>query len=187
MSPAADSLRETAARLAAAANVSQRKKLRCDVVQEPFAPCSRCCRLNLECKIESTFKRVGKRSRHAEIERQLNELRRQLETSSRSSPDCGRPRAVSVPNATAAATDDRCARASLAENTASEEAVASLLDLRQRVDVGAYFIKNAAGPATEARQLETVTLSGDRIQELFNECCYLLPHDALCLFSLRSI
>lgn len=53
-------------------------KLRCDVVQDPFAPCSRCNRLRLDCKIESNFKRIGKRSRNAEMEREIIELRKQI-------------------------------------------------------------------------------------------------------------
>ena len=44
----------------------------------PFTTCSRCNRLKLECKIESNFKRVGKRSKHAEMEKQIDRLRRNL-------------------------------------------------------------------------------------------------------------
>src|SRR5580700_536759 len=56
-----------------------REQLRCDVVQDPFTTCSRCQRLKLECKIESNFKRVGKRSKHAEMEKQIERLRRTLQ------------------------------------------------------------------------------------------------------------
>ncbi len=40
--------------------------------------CSRCNRLKLDCKIESNFKRVGKRSKHAEMEKEIEKLRRNL-------------------------------------------------------------------------------------------------------------
>lgn len=49
-------------------------------MQDPFASCSRCRRLKLDCKIESNFKRVGKRSRHAEMEREIDRLRRLVQS-----------------------------------------------------------------------------------------------------------
>ncbi|TPX08423.1 uncharacterized protein E0L32_010153 [Thyridium curvatum] len=58
-----------------ACNECRQQKLRCDVQQDPFQSCSRCNRLKLECKIESNFKRVGKRSKHAEMEREIEKLR----------------------------------------------------------------------------------------------------------------
>ncbi|KAL2155059.1 hypothetical protein VTH82DRAFT_3735 [Thermothelomyces myriococcoides] len=62
-----------------ACNECRQQKLRCDVVQEPFQSCSRCNRLKLECKIESNFKRIGKRSKHAEMEKEIERLRRTVE------------------------------------------------------------------------------------------------------------
>ncbi|KHJ34742.1 putative zn2 cys6 dna-binding protein [Erysiphe necator] len=61
-----------------ACNQCRQQKLRCDVVQDPFTVCSRCARLNLECKIELHFRRIGKRSRHAELEREVVWLRQCL-------------------------------------------------------------------------------------------------------------
>ncbi|CAG9955008.1 unnamed protein product [Clonostachys rosea f. rosea IK726] len=61
-----------------ACNECRQQKLRCDVVQDPFQSCSRCRRLKLECKIESNFKRVGKRSKHAEMEKEIERLRRNV-------------------------------------------------------------------------------------------------------------
>jgi hypothetical protein len=48
-------------------------------VQDPFQSCSRCNRLKLDCKIESNFKRVGKRSKHAEMEKEIELLRRNVQ------------------------------------------------------------------------------------------------------------
>jgi len=62
-----------------ACNECRQQKLRCDVVQDPFQSCARCIRLKLECKIESNFKRVGKRSKHAEMEKEIDKLRRQVQ------------------------------------------------------------------------------------------------------------
>ncbi|KAI1267783.1 hypothetical protein F5Y18DRAFT_415849 [Xylariaceae sp. FL1019] len=61
-----------------ACNECRQQKLRCDVVQDPFQSCSRCNRLKLDCKIESNFKRVGKRSKHAEMEKEIDRLRRNI-------------------------------------------------------------------------------------------------------------
>jgi hypothetical protein len=63
-----------------ACNECRQQKLRCDVVQDPFQSCSRCNRLKLECKIESNFKRIGKRSKHAEMEKEIERLRRAVES-----------------------------------------------------------------------------------------------------------
>ncbi|KAK7725424.1 hypothetical protein SLS57_003901 [Botryosphaeria dothidea] len=49
--------------------------LKCDVVQDPFTPCSRCRKQNLSCQVSANFKRVGKRSRHAEMEREAIDLK----------------------------------------------------------------------------------------------------------------
>lgn len=46
------------------------RQLRCDVIQDPWRTCTRCVKHKLECRIDSNFKRVGKRSRYAELERE---------------------------------------------------------------------------------------------------------------------
>lgn len=115
-------------------------QLRCDVVQEPFVQCSRCKRLHLECKIENNFKRIGKRSRNAEMEREIVELKKKL--AERESPY----------NKISNSTYDQW-------NSGSQEAVAtSLLDLKSGLDglKGSVF-----------KRLEDVTLTHDRVQELF--------------------
>ncbi|EWC43830.1 hypothetical protein DRE_07274 [Drechslerella stenobrocha 248] len=70
-----------------ACNECRQQKLRCDVVQHPYADCSRCKRLKLECRIDSNFKRTVKRSKIAEMEKEVAHLRSLLGiTSSTSSP-----------------------------------------------------------------------------------------------------
>ncbi|KAG7006876.1 hypothetical protein G7Y79_00012g032120 [Physcia stellaris] len=55
-----------------ACNECRQQKLRCDVIQEPtYIPCKRCQRLNLDCKIDANFRRVGKRHKNAEMEKEL--------------------------------------------------------------------------------------------------------------------
>ncbi|KAL1972290.1 hypothetical protein VTN31DRAFT_7509 [Thermomyces dupontii] len=61
-----------------ACNECKQQKLRCDIVQALSSTCSRCKRLGIECKIEPTFKRISKRRRNAEMEKEIAELRRRL-------------------------------------------------------------------------------------------------------------
>lgn len=53
-------------------------QLKCDVQPEPFKRCSRCNRLKLDCRIDANFKRVGKRSKTAQMEKEIVELRKKL-------------------------------------------------------------------------------------------------------------
>ncbi|KAF2119552.1 hypothetical protein BDV96DRAFT_348613 [Lophiotrema nucula] len=61
-----------------ACNECRQQKLRCNVRQDPFQPCDRCQKQNLKCVIEPNFKRVGKRNRNAEMEKEMEELRDRL-------------------------------------------------------------------------------------------------------------
>ncbi|KAL1987762.1 hypothetical protein VTN96DRAFT_2602 [Rasamsonia emersonii] len=61
-----------------ACNECKQQKLRCDIVQAPSSTCSRCRRLQIECKVEPSFKRISKRRRNAEMEREIADLRRRL-------------------------------------------------------------------------------------------------------------
>ncbi|KAH6676768.1 hypothetical protein B0J14DRAFT_360528 [Halenospora varia] len=62
-----------------ACNDCRQQKLRCDVVQSPFTPCTRCRRLKKDCKVESFFKRVGKRDKYLAMQKEIDDLRRQLQ------------------------------------------------------------------------------------------------------------
>ncbi|RDW86156.1 Zn(II)2Cys6 transcription factor domain-containing protein [Aspergillus mulundensis] len=61
-----------------ACNECRQQKLRCDIVQTPADACSRCLRLHIECKVEPSFKRISKRKRNAEMEREIADLRQRL-------------------------------------------------------------------------------------------------------------
>lgn len=54
------------------------RQLRCNVQQDPFVSCARCQKQGLKCVIEPNFKRVGKRTRNAEMEREMELLRNRL-------------------------------------------------------------------------------------------------------------
>jgi hypothetical protein len=58
-------------------------KLKCNVSEEPWADCERCKKHNLRCEITADFKRVGKRSQQAELEKNNDQLLQQVEDLSR--------------------------------------------------------------------------------------------------------
>ncbi|KAL2401735.1 hypothetical protein ABEF93_008123 [Exophiala dermatitidis] len=137
-----------------ACNECRQQKLRCDVVQEPFQTCSRCKRLSLECKIEDNFKRVGKRSRNAEMEREIIELRKQVAAAQQQS-------GALLNGALQTSTPSFSPRTGTGTGTFTQDAAAAgLLDLR-----GGAFEKS---PGRQIfKRLEDVTLTSDRVQELF--------------------
>lgn len=53
-------------------------QLKCNVQRDPFVSCARCLKQNLRCVIEPNFKRVGKRNRNAEMEKEMEMLRERL-------------------------------------------------------------------------------------------------------------
>lgn len=123
-------------------------QLRCDVVQEPFQTCTRCKRLSLSCKIEDNFKRVGKRSRNAEMEREIIELRKQVATKQSVMTPTG-----SLQNGNTSVHLTPSGVGSFTQDAAA----AGLLDLRGGKSPG----------STTFKRLEDVTVSLDRVQELF--------------------
>ncbi|KIW86694.1 uncharacterized protein Z519_12680 [Cladophialophora bantiana CBS 173.52] len=131
-----------------ACNECRQQKLRCDVVQEPFQTCTRCKRLNLECKIEDNFKRIGKRSRNAEMEREIIELRKQV---------AAQQQTTGVANGSHANGNAKLQPSPSGDGTfTSDAAAAGLLDLRGGGSGRPIF-----------KRLEEVTLTVDRAQELF--------------------
>ncbi|KAF4982001.1 hypothetical protein FDECE_17589 [Fusarium decemcellulare] len=140
-----------------ACNECRQQKLRCDVVQDPFQSCSRCNRLKLECKIESNFKRVGKRSKHAEMEKEIDRLRRNIARAKsqgfvpEDDDDNNSPIATSNPTYT------HTRNPSL---MGSDEAVSSLLHLKRG---GNYNVTRYT------HELENVQLTEENVNNLFNE------------------
>lgn len=140
-----------------------RLKLKCDVVTEPaYVACERCRRLSLDCKIDSNFKRVGKRSRNAEMEREIVDLKRRLAQYEPSplahGPQVKAPSDASSPNISNIPT--------LNQYMGSEEAVASLMDLRSGLE-GGSFMRSPNGQLLLSRRIGNFLLSQDRVSELF--------------------
>lgn len=169
-------------------------QLRCDVVQDPFHACTRCKRIRLDCKIESNFKRVGKRSRNAEMEREIVELRKQLaqgtsqQPSQQTSPvkmESPLPSAGSVHSAgvtpmahqpMTAATAAYISQAGQDQQRqqgyqdqymgSNHEAVTSLMDLKSGLE-GSYARNQNTPAGPPARRLEDVSISPQGISQLF--------------------
>ena len=144
-----------------------RTQLRCDVVQEPqYIPCRRCQRLNLECRIDVNFRRIGKRSKNAEMEREIVELKMQL-SSQQASPTIPTPQIKTSASATASPTIPLM-QSSLDQYIGSQEAVASLMELRSGIDTGA-FLRSPKGHTLPSRRLENVVLAFDHVRDLFDQ------------------
>lgn len=137
-------------------------QLRCDVIQDPFTSCSRCRRLKLECKIESNFKRIGKRSRNAEMEREIVELRKQI--ASVNAANASLQSQVNAGKANGTGLYQTPSGMSTDQFMGSHEAVASLLDLRSGFD-GSNYMRNGGH---QFKRIEDVLIATDRVTELFN-------------------
>ncbi|PYH92433.1 hypothetical protein BO71DRAFT_357272 [Aspergillus ellipticus CBS 707.79] len=157
-----------------ACNECRQQKLRCDVIQDPWTDCSRCRRLRLDCKIESHFKRVGKRSRNAEMEREIIELRRQIAVQSSPAGTMPPQQPTSLPAAQTPKQETPSQVGSGVYHTpsamstdqymGSHEAVASLLDLRSGFD-GTNYMRNGTH---HFKRIEDVAIVPERVTELFN-------------------
>lgn len=133
------------------------------MIQDPFTTCGRCRRLKLECKIESNFKRVGKRSKHAEMEKQIDRLRRNLLRAQQQGYVLeDEQQELDSPNMSSAYYHSQIKQEA---HMGSDEAVSSLLHLKQS---GSYSMPKIV------RNLEDVGLTGDMMNQLFNEyfACY---------------
>jgi len=121
--------------------------------------------LKLECKIESNFKRVGKRSRNAEMEREIVELRKQIAHQQNSPSQADMP-SVNTPGSSQGTGLYPAASAIRDQYMGSHEAVASLLDLRSGFD-GSY-LRSPSGQINVPKRLEDLSLTHDRVVEIFN-------------------
>lgn len=130
-------------------------QLRCDVLTQPtYMSCDRCRRLSLECKIDSDFKRIGKRSKNAEMEREIVELRKQL-ASQQSSPASQAP-IVKAPSSESASPETSQIPPRMDAYMNNEEAVDSLMRLR------------ADGHIWVNRRIGDVVLNHNQVQDLFH-------------------
>jgi hypothetical protein len=125
----------------------------------------------LDCKIESNFKRVGKRSRNAEMEREIIELRKRILTNPSSTPLPQQP--LPTDQLTPKQESNQVSPAGVYQTPSavssdqymgSQEAVASLLDLRSGFD-GSNYMRNGN---QQFKRLEDVMIAPEKVTELFN-------------------
>jgi hypothetical protein len=116
--------------------------------------------LKLDCKIESNFKRVGKRSKHAEMEKEIDRLRRNISQAKAQGyvVDEEEEHHSQLQSPIANSTYSHTRNPSL---MGSDEAVSSLLTLKRG---GSYSI-----PAHYAYELEAVRLTEQDVVGLFRE------------------
>ncbi|KAI9732901.1 MAG: hypothetical protein M1834_003841 [Cirrosporium novae-zelandiae] len=161
-----------------ACNECRQQKLRCDVVQDPFTDCSRCRRLKLECKIETNFKRVGKRSKNAEMEREIQELRARLQDlrTQLASQQAGSPVTPITPAISNGIPDmqTQLHHPMSQHYMGSHEAVAGLLDLKSGFNGPTSgptdIMRTPNGGMIQLKRLDNnVALPDDRVNDLFHQ------------------
>lgn len=138
--------------------------------------CSRCRRLRLDCKIESNFKRIGKRSRNAEMEREIIELRKQIANVQANATTSMPQQPPSIQSSQHTPKQEPSSHVSPAgvyhtpsgmsadQYMGSHEAVASLLDLRSGFDSSNYMRNGSHN----FKRIEDVVVVPERVTELFD-------------------
>lgn len=113
---------------------------------------------------------MGKRSRNAEMEREIAELKRQLVQQSAGAQLKGPPPSISLyPGASGYAST-----VPLDQWNGSHEAVAGLLDLRSGVDSSTGYVRSPSGPSAASKRIEGVVVSNEGVAELFQRWVLLL-------------
>ncbi len=121
---------------------------------------------------------MGKRSRNAEMERELIELRRQLGSGGQNSPESSHPPPLRAPSGPVETPSAQHVPLRHDHYMGSEDVITSLLDLKQGLNGGGY-VEHIHGPAPGTRTLESVAVSGDRIVNLFHQYVHLSPPSSL--------
>lgn len=127
--------------------------------------CRRCERLDLECKIESNFKRIGKRSKNAEMEKEIVELREKLASQQPSHPS--QTPSIKASTSMTASPSIPQFTSSLDQYMGSQEAVSTLMDLRSGVE-GGSLMRSPKVQILPSRRIEEVLLTHDYIRDLFH-------------------
>ncbi|KAJ8607390.1 hypothetical protein MRB53_040336 [Persea americana] len=119
--------------------------------------CSRCTRLKLDCRIDANFRRIGKRSKNAEMEREIIELRRRLVERDNTAG------ILSNQNLSALGVVNGHIDISHQPLSAIDQGVAgSLLDLRRGSDG-----RRSGYETPKIKRLGSITLSAENVDRLF--------------------
>ena len=109
---------------------------------------------------------MGKRSKNAEMEREIVELRRQLGLQ-QASPSTTGP-TIKASLSTSASPTMSHLPTHMDQYMGSEEAVASLMDLRSGLE-GGSFLRSPNAQLLLTRRIGDIALPHDRVQELFQQ------------------
>ncbi|ESZ89865.1 hypothetical protein SBOR_9748 [Sclerotinia borealis F-4128] len=115
-------------------NECRQQKLGCNVVKEPFKSCCRCTRLGIQCKLDSDFKRVAKRHKHSEMQKEIEELRalvakQSAQLAAANSPDnSGKEKTASSSSSSSSSTETKPKDQKIDDILVSGEQLAFLFD-----------------------------------------------------------
>lgn len=101
------------------------------------------------------------------MEREIVQLRRQLASQQSGSPTTLQTPSISIPSVKTESPNVYQSPSTHEQYMGSQEAVASLLDLRSGHD-GAAYLRNTNGQAAMFRRIDDVALTLDRVRDLFN-------------------
>ncbi len=116
---------------------------------------------------------MGKRIQNAEMEREIVELRKQL-ASQQGSPTTQTP-FIKESRSSPASPSISSLNPALEQYMGSQEAVASLMDLRSGLEGGSFLRSPSSQQLLPSRRLEAVVLFYDRIRDLFQMFVTSLP------------
>ena len=142
------------------------------MTEPTYIVCGRCQRLKLKCRIDANFKRIGKRSKNAEMEKEIVDLRRQLASQQTSPTGTGPAIKTDSSNPTSPilstlpthmpATIDQFMGS---QDLGSEEAVQSLIDMK----TGGSALRTPNAQIFMNRQIGDVILTPDQVSNLFRQ------------------
>lgn len=108
-----------------ACNECRQQKLRCDLAngaEGSIGQCSRCVKLNLDCKVDESFQRTRKRKRSLDFQEEITSLKKQLEQYQQNAPSSQSP----YENGPGDETPDRSAPGRLSGSPAANRASAGI-------------------------------------------------------------
>ena len=116
---------------------------------------------------------MGKRSKNAEMEREIVELRRQLGLQQASSPTTGPSIKASLSNSASPTMSHLPAH--MDQYMGSEEAVASLMDLRSGLE-GGSFLRSPNAQLLLTKRIGDIALTHDQVQGSFEQYVGSVEH-----------
>ncbi|KAF2404168.1 hypothetical protein EJ06DRAFT_190002 [Trichodelitschia bisporula] len=152
-----------------ACNQCRQQKLKCNVIESPWKDCDRCRKHELRCEITADFKRVGKRSQQAELERNNEMLARRNEELTRLLASYREQAPVEPYRGFIRRQVDESTPFSEPAGTPRDESshdAVLLLNLKQGHESAPA---NRASPMGRTKQLGDVTLFGELLTRLWDE------------------